>query len=88
MKSDLFTSDEAKYVKWQGIKNCDTKKVSGGYLWLQFDKDCTLISVNPNVVKAEPHGYKAGQKIGFTVRNVSTRKEAIKSFELDYQIVH
>jgi hypothetical protein len=50
-----------KYVvKWQGIKNCDTHTVEGGYLWLR-NKDGSISGLSERGInsrsKAIDHHY-------------------------------
>ncbi len=74
-------------IKWQGIKNCDDKKVYQGYLWIKFKQPITLCNINPNVIGAVPKSYATGQQIGFSVK-ASSRLEAVAVFNRDHQICH
>lgn len=52
---------KSKVVKWQGIKNCDTRTVEGGYLFIR-DDDGSVIGLGTRKVssRAEAIAYHYG----------------------------
>ena len=79
-------TENLKVIKWQGIKNCDTKQTESGYLWIEFLEDVTLKNIDPNVLFAKPVTHQKGQKIGFSIKALY-RNHAIAVFERNYVIV-
>jgi hypothetical protein len=67
--------------KWQGIKNSDSKTVSGGYLFVKFNQNAVVIDMNKCSGR-----YHEGQIIGFKIDNVQSRKQAIQQFNSFFEI--
>ena len=74
-------------IKWHGIKNDETKEVTGGYLYLKFKEEVSLLNIDQNTVGATPCPYKIGQIIGFSLK-AKNRKEAINNWNKTYQIIY
>ena len=79
--------ENIEITKWQGVSCRETKQTTQGYLWLHFLAETTIINVNPNVIGAKPTTYAAGRKVGLSIK-ARNRKEAIETFQLQYQIIH
>jgi len=75
-----------RVVKWQGIKNNETKQVTNGYLWIEFLENMILINTKPNIVKHEFKFYEKGKKHGFGIR-AKNRREAITEFHKFYKVL-
>jgi len=71
-----------KIVKFRGIKNDETKKTSGGYLFVEFLKD--LKTKRKTGVGNATQRLK-GEIVGFSV-NGANRKEATEFFSANYII--
>ena len=75
-----------KYVvKWQGIKNCDTKKVEGGYLFLRDENGEIIGRGTRNVSnrnEAIDYHYgcyiQAQSKFKFTTTTETGKKDAME----------
>ena len=67
--------NEFDIIKWKGIKDCGTKKTTGGYLFIKFNKDVTLARVNPNSIPLTKDKYKAGQTIGFSIKQQTKKNQ-------------
>lgn len=74
-------------IKWLGIKNSETGIVTAGYLFIHFTHTTALLNTTPGVIGATPQNYTKGQRIGFNIREVSTRREAIEKFIRYYRII-
>lgn len=74
-------------IKFEGIKNCDTKTTTGGYLWVKFLKDTSLKHIAPNVIGAKPTLYDKDRQYGFPVPSTN-RKDAINYFQSNYEILN
>ncbi len=70
-----------RVIRFQGSKNDETKKVTGGYLFIEFVENATIKRKNTeNSLK-----MKKGERIGKAV-NGSNRKEAIDFFEKTFEV--
>jgi hypothetical protein len=69
-------------IRFQGLKNNETKKITGGYLFIEFLENATIKRINSeNSLK-----MKKGETIGKSV-NGGNRKEAIEYFEKTFEVV-
>lgn len=65
-----------KIIKFRGIKNDETKKTTGGHLFIEFLKD---VQTKRKTSIGKPTQRLKGEVIGFSV-NGSNRKEATEFF--------
>lgn len=73
---------EYKIKRFRGIKNDETKKTTGGYLFIEFLKDVTTKRAGSIGI---PTQRNAGEIVGFSVSG-TTRKEAIDYFKSNFII--
>lgn len=83
---NILASQGMTVTKWKGIRNSDTKTITGGYLFVYFDKSVTLFPVYRGSA-AKDELYEQGRHIGFTIPQAKNRKDAIEKFRVLHVVV-